>query len=447
MSEKEYTLLVTAGVRKGATYPVTSAGAKLGRSSHCDIEIPDPSLSRDHCCFEIRNGDLWVIDLASANQTLVNGKAVQEQKLAPADVITVGDTVLSVQPSSGQDGAPAFGADAPAGEAPAGAPVIDLGFKKEDTPDEASSRKSLLRPILWAVGAVLVLLLGVMFISDMGKRSAAPSAEKAAATDKTLLIEYEKIEATASSIFRYSMTLDPNGTLTVAIDDLGGEGEGKDRHLRKEKALSKATLADLTQTVEGSGFFTLEKSYTGFAAKENQLDEKTMTVALGKQARTCRVTNKAEPDLFKALREKLETFSKNELGIWAIQFSTDKLTELAKDALSVAAKKYEERDVRYGNLFEAIHSYQEAVFYLDTVNPKPAFYDQVINGFEAAEAELDTRYKEQRFKANRAINLSDWATAQTELKILCEMIPDREDQRNREASQKLLDVESRIKKR
>ena len=64
----------------------------------------------------------------------------------------------------------------------------------------------------------------------------------------------------------------------------------------------------------------------------------------------------------------------------------------------------------------------------------------------AAERELDARYRDQRFKADRAINLSDWETAKNELRILCEMVPDRDDDRYREASGKLVDVEKRMKK-
>ena len=50
------------------------------------------------------------------------------------------------------------------------------------------------------------------------------------------------------------------------------------------------------------------------------------------------------------------------------------------------------------------------------------------------------------FLADRAINLQDWATAQRELRILCELVPSTKDPRHAEASAKLLDVESRMKK-
>jgi hypothetical protein len=80
------------------------------------------------------------------------------------------------------------------------------------------------------------------------------------------------------------------------------------------------------------------------------------------------------------------------------------------------------------------------------VNPKPDFYTEIIDGFEAAQEELDKRHKEQNFRADRAINLSDWPAAARELKILCEIIPDRADARHKEATRKLIDVENRLKK-
>jgi signal recognition particle subunit SEC65 len=48
--------------------------------------------------------------------------------------------------------------------------------------------------------------------------------------------------------------------------------------------------------------------------------------------------------------------------------------------------------------------------------------------------------------ADRAINLQDWETAKRELRILCDLVPDKKDPRHTEASGKLMDVESRIKK-
>ena len=433
-----YTLAIDDGPLKGRRYPVTSAGLKLGRSSQCDIAINDLLLSRSHCRFELRGEELWVIDLASANLTLVNEKPVDETRLLTDDLVKVGQTILRVEQA--ETSASVF----PASEQPENPDVvIDLGFGKEDA-HEAHAKKQVLRPVIWTLAAVLVLIIGTTLILDPANRAdgAATSKPQAIKQENTLLLYYEKVEASTENIFRYELTLSPGGTLAVKIDDLSG----KNRHVRKEKKVDQEQLTELANDIQNSGFFSLDKAYTGFAAKPNTMNEWTLTAVIGKKAHTCRVTNRLEPDSFKALREKLETFSKNELGIWAIQFSAEKLTALARDALAVARKKYDEREVKYGNICEAIRSYQEAVFYLDTVNPKPDFYVEIIEGFETAENELGKRYEDQRFRADRASNLSDWAAAARELKILCELIPDRADSRHKEATRKLIDVESRLKK-
>ena len=441
MSNYHYTVVIDEGPLKGRRFPVTSAGIKLGRSSQCEIAISDPLLSRSHCRFEQRGEDLWLTDLASANETLVNDVPVTEQRLLPSDIVKAGQTVLRAEQS---EAAAAALPDANAPAPTSAEVVIDLGFGKDEAA-QAQAKKSFLRPIIWSLAAILTLIIGATLILDPAnsiKAKIAP-APQTLEQDKTPLIYYEKVEASTDNIFRYEMTIAPGGVLAVKIDDLSG----KNRHVRKEKSVDAALLGELAHTIETSGFFGLEKSYTGFAAKPNTLSEWTLTCVIGNKAHTCRVTNRTEPDSFRALREKLETFSKNELGIWAIQFSTDKLTDLARNALTVARKKYEERDVKYGNVFEAIRAYQEAMFYLETVNPKPEFNSEIIDGFEAAQEELDKRQKDQSFRADRAINLSDWPNAARELKILCEIIPDRADARNKEATRKLIDVESRLNKK
>ena len=437
MSSFIYDIIIVDGPFKGRRYPVPPEGLTLGRSSKCDVSFNDPALSRSQCRFELRDSDLWVIDLASANQTLVNDKPVDEIKLSPVDRVTVGQTVLTIETTGELDQWSKKASEIPSPEV-----IIDLGFQNRES-DSDHHRKSLLRPALWTLSAILVLTIGTTLMLDPSGFTKKPAAAISPPNqEKRLLLQYEKIEADAENIFRYEMSINPEGILAVKIDDLSG----KNRHVRKEKKVEAALLAGLITDIENSGFFSLEKTYTGFAARPNTLNEFSLTIALGSHAHTCRVTNRNEPDSFKALRDKFETFSKNELGIWAIQFSSEKLVDLAQAALTVARKKFDEREVRYSNLFESIRAYREAIFYLDTINPKPEFYTDIIEGFESAENELDKRYQEQRFRADRAINLSEWAAAAKELKILCEMVPDRSDSRNQEAARKLLDVETRLTK-
>ena len=430
MDTHAYTLIATEGPVKGQSFTIDRS-LKLGRSSQSDIAIPDLELSRSHCCLELRDGELWVIDLASANQTFVNGEAVEERRLSDRDILSVGSNTFLVS-------------DAAAKKDEAVAPEdgeIDLGFGN-GSHETAAPKKGTLRPLLWSVVAILILIAGATYILGRKDERDVKPVQRTPEVPKTLQIRYEKVEADTNGVFRYELCLSADHMLSVKIDDL----REKNRNIRKEKKLGDAQLAELTQEVASSGFFSLEKAYTGFA-KPGTMNSYSLFASLGPKAHLCTVAEKEEPPAFRTLREKLETFSKNELGIWAIQFSSDKLTELAKEAQRIGANKYAERDVNYGNLSESIRSYRDAIFYLDTVNPKPDFYVEIIEGFETAEQELDKRYKEQRFLADRAINLQEWPAAVRELRVLCELIPDRDDKRHKEAAQKLLDVEGRLKKR
>jgi len=130
--------------------------------------------------------------------------------------------------------------------------------------------------------------------------------------------------------------------------------------------------------------------------------------------------------------------------LWAIQFSPEKLAAMARDAHLLGRKLYDERSVKHGNLAAALKSFEEAAWYLETVEPKPEHYAETVAMINTCKEDLQSRYEDQNFRAERAIKLRDWETAARELRVLCEMIPDRTDPRNKEARRKLLDVESRI---
>ena len=151
------------------------------------------------------------------------------------------------------------------------------------------------------------------------------------------------------------------------------------------------------------------------------------------------------PDAFEKVSEIIETFGKNELGLWAIQFSTEKLTEMAEDSLQDGRKLYETRDVAYGNLAASIKKLAEAEWYLETVEPKPEFYRDILTLIKDCESELETRYEDASFRAARAIKMRQWQDAASELRIIRDMVPDRADKRHKEARKSLLEVERRIK--
>ena len=418
---------------------VGPAGLSVGRASTNDLSFADEMLSRKHCLFQ-PSGETGVklSDLASANGTFVNGVQAgsTDVELHEGDVVAAGSQEFTVVGSSPvarrARGDVDLGLGAPPSSAVAGAPAREGG--------------SHLRFALWAAAVAAVGLAAVFvvpFSAEDGDAAISQVEEKK--DDRISSIEFEKVDADAKGIFRYAMSFDgPTCELSVRYDDI----PVNDRQLDKKTVLDEKAVRDLVGICDGSsGFFSLDGEYSGSDPLElNALRSRRIRIVRGRKVKCVEVVNVEEPADFRSLREKLETFSRNELGVWAIQYSREKLLELSRQSAATGAAKYEEREVDYGNLFASAEAYREAVFYLETVNPKPEGYDDILKGLEAATNALDAAYREMRFLANKALNMQDWETASRHLSVLCRIIPDKNDDRNREARAKLVDVEKRLKK-
>ena len=425
-------LMIVNGELAGKRFQVKEGGLRLGRSSSNDIHIPDEELSRNHCLFEaVGESGIRLTDLASANGTIVNGQALggDPVEVKPGDEIEVGSTIVKVL---GEEPAK-----------PAGGKV-DLGFGAPDQGSGAARgrRRSPVANVLWAF-LVPLGAFAIYLVLDFGggKPAAAPAA---VAEEEPSVCEmfYEKVEANADGIFRFELKLGSDNVLRVTVDDVPKEN----RHLTKSQPLGEAALKTLNEILAFRALKDIDREYAGPEPDPPALESWTLRVVYDRRVRSVRVVNTQEPEAFRAIREKLEAFSKNELGVWAMQYSRDKLVGLAQEAVGVGRAKYEDRDVNYGNLFAATVAYREALFYLETVNPKPACHQEAQEGLVQAKAELDRRYADQRFLANRALNLGQWDVARRELGVLLEMVPDRNDDRNREATAKMIDIEKRMPK-
>lgn len=435
-------ILVAEGELKGRRFAVTAQGVRLGRSSSCEISIQDPALSRNHCLFEIRDDALWVTDLASANGTFVNGDVLgaDSRRLRPGDRVSIGETLLVVGDAGVQPGAAAI--------APESVPEVDLGLgPAPDAQASAAARPVAIRRLaVWGAAALAVAGAAILVLApppDGDASAGADATEELPADDPALKsMSFEKVEADGNGIYRYALSLDAKGVLNVEIDDVPKEN----RHLRKSVALKPAAFERLSAILSPDSLSSLDPEYAGVPLRPNTLKSRSLKVVRGSKVFSTTVENVSEPAAFRDVREKLETFSKNELGIWAIQFSAEKLVEMSGESRRAADAKWEERDVQFGNVAAALSAYREAMFYLETVNPKPADYGALAARCREVEKELERRCADRRFLADRAISLQDWKTAARELRVLCELVPDAADPRHAEAAAKLLDVEARLKK-
>ena len=445
-------LLITSGPMSGTRFEVGAGGVRLGRSSSNDVHIPDEELSRNHCLFE-QSGEagIRITDLASANGTFVNGEQLgsDSRELKGGDTIEVGSTKISV-----------VGDEPPFAPRAAGikvAATVDLGLgaasaepaqggvaSHKQSKAQGGHQRTMIANVLWVVAAltVAVAIAVVLCAPRESEKPVAPVVEEKT-EQKLVSLRYEKVEADVTRVFSYRMEIDGSGILRVAFDDVPGEN----RHVDKKTKLSDKAKKRILEILEKPGFAALDDEYVGSSVEdENALKSFRIRVVRWNSIKDVLVENTQEPDAFREVREALETFSRNELGIWAIQYSKEKLIELSDESAKVGDTKWEDREVEYGNLSTAVKAYKDALFYLETVNPKPDGYAEVKEKLARTEAELKQRYEDQRFRADKAMNLGDWETAQNELKILCELVPERDDPRHAEANARLVDVENRMKK-
>lgn len=446
-------LVVVGGALDRREIHVPAAGLRIGRSSRNDLCIPDDAMSRFQCRFFFKPGEgFWVSDLGSANGTLVNGKQAHEQRLKLNDEVLAGETLLRVV-NAGEDSpaqaaaepaaAPAIAppqpvpAPEPVPQAPALDVPLDLGLKKVAAQPGSVDGGALRRKLIWVAGAMGVVV--VLAWTKPWDRLAAlrqgpekPVVVAPAERLPVLDVSLERVEGSASNIFRYALLIKDN-ILVVQVDDLATS-----RHVRREKKVAPELLRDLGRSLESTGFFQLREEYAGLAPGIH--DATDLVVTLGANTRRVKVVNHVEPGEFGAARAIVEEFGKNELGLAALAIDPASLVVKARDALLQGRKMWDEREVRDGNIFKAIRAYKECAWYLETIEPKPDFHAEAVGAMKDCERELQKRYDDLLFMAERAIKLRDWKEAERHLKVICEMIPDPSDDRYRNAEVKLVDV-------
>jgi FHA domain-containing protein len=91
--------------RPSRRVPATGAPIRIGRAPDCELVLRDSRVSRRHARLTARDGVLVLTDLGSTNGTRVNGHRVSEVVLGAGDRITMGETVLTIEPAAAGTGA------------------------------------------------------------------------------------------------------------------------------------------------------------------------------------------------------------------------------------------------------------------------------------------------------------------------------------------------------
>ena len=447
MNQPNYMIRVEKGPDAGFAAAVPPGGASLGRSSKNDLVFHDETLSRHHCRIWFDGGIPVVSDLATVNGTSVNGTPVTDDtRLSPGDRISIGGTVLLLSGPDGRfdaavsGGAPEPAAPAAGGPAPAG--PVDLGFGKAAAPrggDAADRRSRLVADLL--VGVLAVALAAIAAALFLGRPPAPPPVvSPQPAEGPALQFDYLKLSGDSKNVFRYEMALEADGRLSVSIDDLA---QG-----RRERKVSPAPIPperreDLAAAFRRAEFLSMDPLREE-KPRAGTWNTARISALVDGRAATVEVRNAPAPDAFAELRETLETFGRNELGLWAFAFSREELEARAEEAVELARRLHDERDVRRSNLAEAAGRYRAAMDYLESLNPKPELYDEASRGLADAESELDGILERLNWDADHAVQTKEWARAAQALREIMDYVPDRADPRHAAAERRLFDVEKRI---
>lgn len=87
-------LVIIYGLDLGKKFNLSEPSLIVGRSSECDIQVDEESVSQKQVKF-IKTGDSVVIkDLGSVHGTLVNDKLTKETKLKNGDLVEIGRTIF-----------------------------------------------------------------------------------------------------------------------------------------------------------------------------------------------------------------------------------------------------------------------------------------------------------------------------------------------------------------
>jgi len=92
----ELVVLQSPALVEGERYTLNSAAMTIGRGRENDVSLDaDEFASSRHARLEPRRDGVWLEDVDSTNGTFLNGAQVrQPRRLAPGDVIRVGETDL-----------------------------------------------------------------------------------------------------------------------------------------------------------------------------------------------------------------------------------------------------------------------------------------------------------------------------------------------------------------
>ncbi|WFB35645.1 FHA domain-containing protein [Kiritimatiellota bacterium B12222] len=465
-------LLIEEGPEKGREITIPENGARIGRAEENDISIADAAMSRFQCRMYFRDGFLHLMDLGSTNESLVNNQPVSDVALRFGDKILIGESLLKVirdglhdkstfsnqantppqlEPEAapapiifnleGEDtssASPKSIVDAPAPEKEASLTDVDLGFGKReellDNKEKAPRKSNLSLLLLTLVITLLIIGGGLLYLTQTTPHQPIVSVD-----DENITVYYEKVIAGNGNIFRYALELSNTGEIKAEVHDLLAQ-----RNVIKEETVAPEQLQILVNQLLSNkdSLMALQDEYEGLPAGD--FKSYTLTILYGKEAKTIRVANQLEPDVFKQAREQIETFANNELGLINRHIPPEVLRAQAAQSWENAQKLYDARDVKNSNLWQATQLLKDVIFLLESIEPKPPYYEQAVILRQQWRKTLEDKVSNLEFEAIRAVQVGDRQRSMQLYRLILATLPDPENTQYKQAYNRLTQIEQEL---
>ncbi len=452
-----FSLLIREGHGAGETLRFDEPEVSFGRVADNDVVLHDPDVSRKH--FTIVEGDGCHVlkDLGSSNGTYLNGERIDSDVLSAGDSIQVGRMVFefqeqaasrnlparrprtspstpasaarSIQPSGGLSGSAGVEMTTRrGGRGAAGAMALSGGGSARD---RFRVRKAASTPMgrfkLWHAGLPpqrrrilhigagvigLLLVVGVFAVSGdepvIGERDLSGMVVpfEFEARDWTFGYGAQGVTHQARSDLSFSFSY-ADGRVTVTFDAgfIDSENEVEIR-LNDERLVGYAPIAIETWVPDIRITLPLDG-----------LIENSMNTIVFDQVKN----PGARPPATWGIR-----------NLW---ISEEPLPapdpRRAEERFALAERRWRNRSIGPGNLYEACRYYGEAKDYLERVEAKPPLYDEADARLRECNRELDQLYRRLTFQAQRYERFREWEKARGTLMMIMEHFPDETDYRNR----------------
>ncbi len=410
MSSSLYRFRIVGGPQSGHTFTVSEEGALIGRAENSDVIILDPAMSRHHCRIFYRDGLLWVADLKSANDTLVDNVPIQEAPLWKDRRITIGETVILVES------------------------------------DTASLRPLLTseRPYCrWpkrqhvAIAALLIVLLALFVPRRPSKAppptpyAATPATEQMspAQTVPALVADYYRASTAPDTLKILHFLILPSGYASIRLEDLTARKE-----LRRTAKIPTYQLELLAAQISESGFFSFDST----ANDPDGRDQVRISLFDGTRIHTVTRSLDRSSAIFRRLCDQIEETAAITFGDWVKDYSDENLIWLATRKYETAmAIGGEQQPDRYDHLFESLQLLADAQWLCQYVQTKPAFTTNIPPLSGKYRYDLDAHLRSLFSEADRAAQRGDSAREENLLQLVLKRIPDNSDVRYRTAAGRL----------